>query len=250
MYQILSKQPLADAVYAQLRERILGGELVPGDNLPSERLLCDMLGVNRGAVREGIKRLQESGLVRVRHGGPTQVLDYEEEGGLELLPSLLISEDGHMRVRVARGILSLRESLAPAVARQAAQHSPAETVHRLRQLVAAMRRTEDIGELQQHAFDYWGALVKGSRNIAFRLSYNTLGRTYEKIWALLSQVMAEEFRDRDRLASLAEAVAGGDAVAAEQLAREHVSIGTLALNQVLDAYAEHAKFDLSRLPTE
>lgn len=248
MFQTLHKQSLADAVYAQLRERILEGELAPGDSLPSERLLCEMLGVNRGAVREGIKRLQESGLVRVRHGGPTLVLNFEEEGGLELLPSLLISEDGQMRVKVARGILSLRESLAPAVARQAAQQSQPRTVQRLRDIVARMQATEAVAELQQEAFDYWGELVAGSGNIAFRLSWNTLGRTYGKIWNLLSQVMAEEFRDRDRLAALADAVDAGDSRLAERLAREHVAIGTAALHRVLDAYAESARLDFSKLP--
>ncbi len=248
MFQTLLKQSLSDAVYTQLRERILGGDLAPGDSLPSERLLCEMLGVNRGAVREGIKRLQESGLVRVRHGGPTQVLDFQEEGGLELLPSLLISEDGQMRVKVARGILSLRESLAPAVARQAAQQRNEDTVLKLRAIVASMRDTESADTLQQHAFDYWGELVAGSGNIAFRLSYNTLGRTYRKIWHLLRQVMADEFRDRDRLSALADAVAAADGDLAEQLAREHVAIGTAALSQLLDAYAESARIDFSQRP--
>ena len=90
MFETVAKQSLSEAVFAQLRSRIISRELASGDELPSERILCEMLGVNRGAVREGIKRLQQAGLVQVRHGGPTVVLNFEEEAGLEMLPALLI----------------------------------------------------------------------------------------------------------------------------------------------------------------
>ncbi|MGB1580837.1 MAG: FadR/GntR family transcriptional regulator [Nevskiales bacterium] len=70
MFEAVAKQSLSEAVFDQLRSRIIRGDLSAGDELPSERILCDMLGVNRGAVREGIKRLQQAGLVQVRHGGP------------------------------------------------------------------------------------------------------------------------------------------------------------------------------------
>ena len=64
-------QPLPDAVYSALSAQILRGELRPGDALPSERLLAEEFAVNRHAIREAMKRLQQAGLVRVSHGGAT-----------------------------------------------------------------------------------------------------------------------------------------------------------------------------------
>lgn len=44
------------------------GDYGPGDALPSERALCDMLGVSRVSVREAIAGLEALGVVSVQHG--------------------------------------------------------------------------------------------------------------------------------------------------------------------------------------
>ncbi len=62
----------------------------PGQPLPSERRLAEVLGVSRPAVREAIKRLTEAGLVEVRHGDATTIRDFRKHAGLDLLPRLLI----------------------------------------------------------------------------------------------------------------------------------------------------------------
>src|ERR1700756_3455409 len=84
------RQSLSESVYLQLKDKIVRQELAAGSPLPSERELSELLGVNRGAVREAIKRLQQAQLVAVRQGGNHLVLDFHSEGGLELLPSLLL----------------------------------------------------------------------------------------------------------------------------------------------------------------
>ena len=48
----VARKSLSDAVFDQLSQEIVQGRMRPGTPLPSERSLCDMLRVNRGAVRE------------------------------------------------------------------------------------------------------------------------------------------------------------------------------------------------------
>src|SRR2546423_7393812 len=112
-FRAVERQPLSESVYRQLKDKIVRRELAPGAELPSERELSDLLGVNRGAVREAIKRLQQAGLVAVRHRGNHVVLDFQAEGGLELLPSLLVDASGKVRPSLARSGMSLRSSIAP-----------------------------------------------------------------------------------------------------------------------------------------
>ncbi|NUL46171.1 FadR family transcriptional regulator [Cellulosimicrobium funkei] len=57
-----------------LRRRIVGGELVPGQKLPSENQLVTEHGVSRTVVREAILRLQAEGLVHTRRGSGSFVL--------------------------------------------------------------------------------------------------------------------------------------------------------------------------------
>lgn len=54
--------PLRDVVYETIRQKILKGELKPGERL-IEVSLSDTLGVSRTPVREAIQKLEQEGLV-------------------------------------------------------------------------------------------------------------------------------------------------------------------------------------------
>jgi GntR family transcriptional regulator len=64
-----SSQPLYYQVYRRLADEIEGGVLRPGDRLPSERRLCDELGVSRATVRRAIEELVTDGLIAGRGRG-------------------------------------------------------------------------------------------------------------------------------------------------------------------------------------
>ena len=62
------KITLVASIVEQLVEHIQQGRLQPGDKLPSERQLIQMLGVGRSSVREALQGLVMMGLVEVRPG--------------------------------------------------------------------------------------------------------------------------------------------------------------------------------------
>ncbi|MER7897282.1 winged helix-turn-helix domain-containing protein [Streptomyces sp. NPDC096046] len=65
-----SPQEIAD----NLRERIRAGELKPGDRLPTQAELAEEFGVERGAVRQALRVLQEDGLLtNVSKGSPPRI---------------------------------------------------------------------------------------------------------------------------------------------------------------------------------
>jgi DNA-binding GntR family transcriptional regulator len=59
----INHSPLGDQVYAIIWERIISGQLGPGDKLSDLRLSED-LGVSRTPVREALHRLAQNGIVR------------------------------------------------------------------------------------------------------------------------------------------------------------------------------------------
>jgi GntR family transcriptional regulator, transcriptional repressor for pyruvate dehydrogenase complex len=75
--KITLKQPrkitLVASIVEQLVENIQNGSLEPGDKLPSERQLIEMLGVGRSSVREALQGLVMMGLVEIRQGQGTFV---------------------------------------------------------------------------------------------------------------------------------------------------------------------------------
>jgi GntR family transcriptional regulator len=65
--------PLYAQIAESLLDRIESGELVPGDRLPAERELSDMLSVNRMTVRRALNMLESQGLIIRRQGDGTYV---------------------------------------------------------------------------------------------------------------------------------------------------------------------------------
>ncbi|MET8470355.1 winged helix-turn-helix domain-containing protein [Streptomyces sp. NPDC006422] len=61
----LTAQEIAD----QLRERIRGGDLKPGDQLPTQATLAEEFGVERGTVRQALQLLETDGLLSKRSKG-------------------------------------------------------------------------------------------------------------------------------------------------------------------------------------
>jgi GntR family transcriptional regulator, transcriptional repressor for pyruvate dehydrogenase complex len=239
MFNAIPKQRLSDSVYEQLMDRIVDRRLAPGSELPAERVLAEQLGVNRGAVREALKRLQQAGLIQIRQGGNSVVLDYETEGGLELLPSLLTDANGNLNPAVARSIMAMRSSLAPDIAAAAAIKGGAKLADQLDDVLRRMRAaSKDTPALQALALEFWSRLVNAGGNIAYRLAFNSMHKTYKAIWGLLTQVLEPEFRDFDTLQRLSNAVREGDADTARECGRRHVEIGRKGLEKVIDTYQQ------------
>jgi DNA-binding FadR family transcriptional regulator len=229
----VQRQSLSDAVFEQLRGQILRGEREPGSSLPAERALCEGLGVNRSAVREALRRLEQAGLVIVRQGGSSRVLDYRTSTSLDLLGVLLVGSDGGFDARVARGILEMRSALGPDAARLAAQRGGARCADRLAVVVAAMQNARgDLAELQSLATAFWSHLVDGADNVAYRLAFNALHATYDRVREVLARPMEAELADAASYAALAEAIRCGDPAVAESEARALLRRGETG---VLDA---------------
>jgi DNA-binding FadR family transcriptional regulator len=230
----VSRQSLSESVYLQLQDKIVRGELAPESALPSERALSEALAVNRGAVREAIKRLQQAGLVAVRHGGNHTIRNFEEEAGLELLPSLLVDGRGRLDIEVLRSIMAMRSALAPEVAASAAEKGGESLAAKLETLLDRMRQAErDLVQLQSLVFDFWKTLVAGSGNIAFRLAFNSMTKTYVQAWDAMRRPLEPELRDIGNLRAIAAAVRARDVQAARTAARRHIEIGRAAMDKAL-----------------
>lgn len=238
MFEAVKKQSLSDEVFDQLRSRIVSRSIGAGDELPSERILCELLNVNRGAVREAIKRLQQAGLVQVRHGGATTVLDYRSAAGLELLPSLLINDAGEIQVDTARSIIRMRQILSPEIARDAALRSDSALVEQLQALLTRMRAQNDTAQRQFAVFEFWELLVDASGNIAYRLALNSLRKTYSHIWGLLTDMLSDDFHDLTAFEQIVDAIQQRDGERAFSLARTHIDHSSELMTGFLDMYSQ------------
>lgn len=234
--QPVQRSSVADAVFDQLLDEVLSGEIDPGEPLPGERALTEALGVNRQAVREALQRLAEAGLVEIRHGGRTRVRDYRTTAGLDLLPRLLVRGDGTVDAGVANSLMEMRAALGPEVARRCAERRTPEQQHAVTQLVEDMAAADrDLDALVPLDLRFWDAVVEGSDNIAYRLAFNGMRRTYEPIASLLQTTLAPELTDHAGRRVIAAAVAAGDGATAYAAAQRLLARGEAAIRTLLAA---------------
>ena len=228
------RQALSDAVFEQLRGRIVSGDLAAGESIPSERALCEALGVNRSSVREAMRRLEQARLVSVRHGGTSRVLEYRESAGLDLLPALITTEYG-FDAQVVRGILEMRSAIAADAARLAAERATPGVADQLETTIREMRGMhDDLSALQDAAITFWSTVIDASANLAYRLAYNSLRETYDQCRELLARALSEELTDWPAYAAIAGAIRRRDAKACEQSARGLVRRGEQGIKRILD----------------
>lgn len=231
------RRSVPEDVFDQVMSDVLSGEMQPGETLPSERRLAEVLGVSRPAIREALKRLAAAGLVEVRQGGSTTVRDFRRTAGLDLLPQLLM-RGGELDLAVVRSILETRLHNGPKVAELAARRHGPETREALEAAVLALAEETDPVAAQRYALDFWDLIVDGADSIAFRLMFNTLRATYEPALPALAAVMTGEVGQIDAYRALAEAVLSGDATAARDKAHRLLEPATTALLDALNDLEE------------
>ena len=87
------QQTVAEAISAEILDLLRQKELRPGDKLPPERELAEMLGVSRPSLREALRALSIMKVVEVRQGDGTYVSALKPEELVEHLEFVFMLDD-------------------------------------------------------------------------------------------------------------------------------------------------------------
>jgi GntR family transcriptional repressor for pyruvate dehydrogenase complex len=98
----------ASRIATQLIELIELQKLLPGDKLPPERQLSDLLAVSRPSLREALHILQAQGIVHIKHGQGTFI--QEPLVAQELRASMMSTTHGLNELFDAREVLEVPAS--------------------------------------------------------------------------------------------------------------------------------------------
>lgn len=79
--------------FEKIRKIIQERNLQPGDRLPSERELTDLLHVGRSSVREALRAMELLGLIETRRGEGTFIVDFRKHQLVELLSSFVLQRE-------------------------------------------------------------------------------------------------------------------------------------------------------------
>ena len=130
----IKRTKVSEEIANRVRALILDGTFETDRALPSERDLASRLGVSRGSVRDGLRRLEVVGLLETRHGQGT----FPRELSVDNLVTPLASVLEFHRAQ-QDDLMDVRRIFEPAVARAAAARSTAADLDELDRIIHAQR---------------------------------------------------------------------------------------------------------------
>jgi DNA-binding FadR family transcriptional regulator len=137
---------MASVVVEEIAHRILGGALVEGSVLPTEPALEREFGFSRSVIREGLKLLEERGLVRVEQGRGTTVQGRDSWNLLDPAVLRIALVYDHDMV-LLDDLIAVRRLLEREMARAAATRLSEDELAVLAENVNRM--TDSIGDYEQ-----------------------------------------------------------------------------------------------------
>jgi len=141
-------------------ERLILKKLRPGDKLPSERELAELLAVSRSSIRDAIRSLELTGMVEPRQGAGTIVREISSDS--------LVNPLANARKRkeeLIGELLDFRMMLEPPLAARAATRVSSDEVSEMEEILERQEKKVRGGEStigEDSEFHYAVALASGN----------------------------------------------------------------------------------------
>lgn len=216
------KPKLAERVVATLRAQIVGGEIGPGQKLPTEGQLTETFGVSRTVVREAIASLAADGLVESRQGAGVFVLE-------QLVSAFSSLSQEISKVSQAINVLEVRMGIEIESAGLAAMRRNAAQEARIQEAFFEFERLLKLGEPTGKAdFAFHREIASATNNpfyveILDALGDRTIPCDRASPWYSVEVLSVEYLTglQREHLAIL-KAISAGDPQAARDAMRAHL----------------------------
>ena len=187
-FEQLYAPSLKELFVQKLQGMILSGELPMGEKLPSERELCQQMGVSRAVVNGGITELARQGFLEVRPRQGAYVADYRRDGNMETLMAIMDYNGGMLGKEEIRSILEVRDALDKLAVADIIPHVTELDNTLLLEKVEAIRQARDNRQAAEAAFAFQHELAMLSGNtllpLIFRSFYSSVLVLWERFCAL------------------------------------------------------------------
>ena len=168
--------------FQEIRAYILRNGLRPGDLLPSEQALCEMLGVSRNVLREAIKSMELMGMLAAQPGRGTMLLPFSLDF---IFQNVILSTAGEDH-RAIGEMLGIRKMLELSYMRSAYHSLNDQDVAQLRTIF------EGICRKWHERIPFHEDDKRFHMTLFTRLNNPTLLSLLDAIWSVDENFMQEE----------------------------------------------------------
>lgn len=181
-FEKLYAPSLKDLFIQQLQDMILSGELTLGSKLPSERELCQQMGVSRAVVNGGITELARQGFLEVRPRQGAYVADYRRTGNMDTLMAIMHYNGGLLGKEEIRSILEVRWGLEQMALHRAIKNASDEELEELGKYVELLKETALPSQAAEIAFNFHHEMTLIGENSILPLIYSSFKVPCIALW--------------------------------------------------------------------
>jgi DNA-binding FadR family transcriptional regulator len=222
----------AEAIVEHLLERIRGGDIGPGDRLPSERDLQAQLGVGRVSLREALARLSALGIIRVDHGKGA----FLQEGiSTKAVANTLVPLFPERNAKNFYDLVDARSLIEGEMAARAAHLRTDADIERLREIIAEIRAGAEGAEaLAELDFSFHRELARIADSEFLRVMLDALAEQIRTYLVRYVRARPDPKSLAKRHQPILRAIADRDAERARKSVRKHIDVSKSSLQAYLN----------------
>lgn len=226
-FEPVSSEHATAAIYTQISELILSGELKPGDRLPSERKMMTMFERSRPTIREALRMLERSELIKTMPSSSGAIIMEPTSNSVEQPLETMLTLN---QIRNS-DLLEYRALNEIATAKWAAERrTEKDLAHIMRHILQSELVGDDFSEFVGHDLQFHRAIAEAGGNsvsgMVNRVMHTLVSSKLEEAFARKSAASKHEMM-QTVLAShreIYQAIADRDAVLAQKTMREHMDL--------------------------
>lgn len=229
-FQPLDARTLRQGVTDAIRQVILAGELLPGDQV-NQAQIAEQLGVSRGPVREALGQLEEEGLIRnVPYKGTF----------VTAITADYIAE-----------LYSIRRVLETFAVRLAAEHATLEDLAELRAVIAEMyaaAEADDMARMGNLDIQFHGLLCRSSHHVLLAQIWKSIEIGVRRCLALRHRIYRSPYDVIGTHPDILAALEAHDAERASSIMDRHIAEAGDLLHRSWMAAIETSAAEPTALP--
>ncbi|MGC5324284.1 FadR/GntR family transcriptional regulator [Brevibacillus sp. SYSU BS000544] len=149
-----------EGILLQIHEIMQRDNLRPGDKLPSERELSELLGAGRSSVREALRALELLGLIETRRGEGTFLKHYRQNRLIDILGYFILRDS-----KTKKDLVEMRKILEIEAVRLACKRATAKHFDEMNRILELSWERVEQGEIPtEEDYEFHRVICRSSRN--------------------------------------------------------------------------------------
>ncbi|MDR2070945.1 MAG: FadR family transcriptional regulator [Treponema sp.] len=194
----IKRSSTVERIVENLINLIKSSSIQVGEKLPSERRLCELIGVSRPILREALKALQVMNIIDIRQGAGAYLKSLEPEDVVEHLDIVF-----HLDSSLYHDLYEARRILESGIARIAARNITDEDISRIEDNISQAAANIDNEQFFfERDLELHGIIMKASANRVlpvFMQSVNKLALMIRQKTNAMPNIRHNTIRDHDAI---------------------------------------------------